>query len=915
MLKGNTKGYISRDLGGADPRPPMSNDERQRLMEFCQAHSSQTFPSNDSSTEQLPESIQSIFNDGFSAKVDGLKDAAVFLGLDLDNLRPDLTIQVSPQSVLRLRVDQVQNVAFMVKQGEGILRGCINGNDCGTGKTVETLAAVYFMATRKARDPHAEHKPVIILCPPIAVGSWRSDYCRFFKRLLTLGDASLLSTEDIIGQVQAMSPGDPSTSRRVFLFTFASFAKTFLSRLPNHVVLRKTLSNPRSKLTDEQVEALRSSEKEILFSLDPRMGPGKFGTCVVDEAHEIKHPKSNKAQAQYLIKADVNFLLTATPTNNRISDLRGLLFALFKPDEWQLNWPRRWEPGEIIRVTFADDFNVFKVPQAGCTSLVPDSASPAYRAALANGQHLWRLNPALYRWLGHHWSFEGKFSRRVHGAIMSLCLLHRSADSTLELPDGRSILVSDVLSIPRTMITTVEVGMSSAEQDSYNELASLWFPHIYFGDTRNVKTPALLTSRNELPRAGFNKTIDWRLSVMTTDINLAQITRFRSVVDSFNLGDRQLDFDSIAGENQDLGVSFYHKVTREEADPKEPPVTRLDMIHYMLKKSAKMRWLLPKLWEWKKEGRKATVFCCNELTQWFIERICLLVGRFNFLSLSAKHSQKIRAEAIADFNTPGRNNNFDFLLTTMNAAGTSVELQGNCNKMVIFELPGNFSAVLNAIGRIHRFGQRRPQDVVILTLAKSYDDFVLARAFRKYVVEVCGKEGFVRLARRFRFRRIDLQLRRRKGITLRKVLAGELLRRTFRMRWNRLGVPFCKTTSLRAYAGERYEKVTELGKALLKRVVPKEDQAIDEALGEDPQREDSDEQRAEGASAQGGGVQGDDVEAEHLEEELVRDFQDFVGEDSGEEPNDQLDSLTDGEGEDGDSEIPDQDGADTEPED
>lgn len=99
--------------------------------------------------------------------------------------------------------------------------------------------------------------------------------------------------------------------------------------------------------------------------------------------------------------------------------------------------------------------------------------------------------------------------------------------------------------------------------------------------------------------------------------------------------------------------------------------------------------------------------------------------------------------------------------------------------MVIFELPENFPAVLNAVGRTHRIGQASPQDVTILTLARSYDDFMLARAFGKYAVEMYGKAGLADLARNLDLRGHDLQLRQRKGVALRQTLAGELVRRRF----------------------------------------------------------------------------------------------------------------------------------------
>lgn len=843
MLKGDSSGYISKKLGMVDPRPAMSGNEQERLLEYCRARTNQSYPTDNLRHDELSDDVQAVFSDSFTTDVDTPQDAAAFLGLNLSHLTPESTLSISPLSTLRLRLDQVQNIAFMVKKGEGILRGCINGNNCGTGKTVETLATVYFMALRKAQDPNSEHKPVLVLCPPAAVRSWQRDYTKFFANLLTLTNTSSLNKEEIIREVQARLPGDPKTSCKIFLFTFSSFG-TFLSKIPNEMVSKKTLSSPRTTLTHEQREALKSSEKEILFQIHTEMGPGKFGICVVDEAHEIKHPKSRKAQAQYLAEADVNFLLSATPTNNRISDLRGLLFALYRPEEWQLKWPASWGPEKVIKRMFADDFDAFNSPKG--ENMVPDEASIQYRAALADGKHLWRLNPALYRWLGHYESFQEHFSQTVHRAIMRICLLHRPMDSSIVFPNGRKPL-SALLGIPVAAISTVELQMDEAEQDRYDQTAGWWFRNIFDANDRNRKTAALLTSRNEIPQAGFNKTMDWRLKTLTADIKLAQITRFRGAFD-FSLGTQELDFDTIDEDNRDLGISFYYMVTRQQTDPKEPPATREKMLCYMLSTSPKMCWLLPKLREWKAIGKKVTIFCVHRLTQWFIERVCLLVGDFNFLSLTSDIKYSDRAKVIEDFNNPRER--FDFLVTTFNVAGTSVELQGDCGNMIIFELPENIPAILNAIGRIHRLGQPSPQDVTILTLAKSYDDFMLARAFGKYAVELCGKEGFTDLARGLdspRLRSYNWQLIESGGVTIKQALAGELMRRKFGMQWNRLGSvellwarlePRSSQLSgpqhaipLKLYAGAQYEEVTLGGKMAYGLVVNGE--SISEKGGKD----------------------------------------------------------------------------------
>lgn len=819
MFQGNSNGHISDQLGNTDQRPVMTDEERQQMIDYCNTHTKQKFPIRKSPDERLPNHLLGVFVNTPAASVDSLEDSAAFLGLDLTDMDDFYALPMSNRSPLRLRIDQVQNVAFMVRKAEGELKGCINGNDCGTGKTIETLAAVYFLAKRKAQQPGAQHKPVIILCPNAAVDSWRRDHTAFFSNLLTLTIFERESKKHILEKIASLRAlNNVESSQQICLFTFRNFAGKFLIRQDAEKARKKSLSYSKSKLLVEQLEALLSADKEVLFSLHEDIDEGKFGICIVDEAHGIKHPKSAKSQAQYLIAADVNFLLTASPTDNRVSDLRGLLFALYKANKWQLDWPKDWNAADVFRIAFAKDFDPFTtLPRK---SLVPSEASLTYRAALARGEHLWRLNPALYRWLGHQKDFSDEFAERVTGAIFEICLLHRAADSSIALPGGRSIPLSEIQGIPPATINTVELKMSQKEQKAYRHYADWWFPHLYDGDNSNARTAALLVSRNELPRSGFNKTIDWRMRSITSDIHMAPITRLRSPYEVF-ARDTVLDFDAFANDNKDLGVSFYYQITRDEnTDPKTPPASRTVMLRYMLRNSAKMRWLLPKLWEWKAAGEKVVIFCNNALSQWLIERVCLLFRGFKFLSLSSTHLQTTRTKVLADFNNPSRR--YDFLLTTFNIAGTSVEIQRDCHKMVIFDLPEAFPACINAVGRIRRVGQQNPQDIIMLTLRDSYDDFMVARSFKKYAVEIGGKAGVVDLvsgltdARLYRF---GARLQRIKWVTLKELVVAELIRRYFGMKWTRLGQAIGYGRRLNEYRGIKYRLMTANGKVLLARAL------------------------------------------------------------------------------------------------
>lgn len=240
-----------------------------------------------------------------------------------------------------------------------------------------------------------------------------------------------------------------------------------------------------------------------------------------------------------------------------------------------------------------------------------------------------------------------------------------------------------------------------------------------------------------------------------------------------------------------------------------------------------MRWLLPNLWHCKKTGEKVVVFVVRPLAQWLIERICLLVGGSNFLSVDSSLPAAAREEVFADFNDPSKS--YDFLIVPMSIGGTSIELQNDCHRAVIFELPESIPTILNAIGRIHRVQQQHEQEVSILTVADSYDDFTLARAFRKYAKELGGKPGFAEVANGISLPpSLESLLQEATGCSAKEALAGELIRRKFGMQWNRLGnVRWGEWLKLHAYFGKEYDDMTRCGKILYQKIADEDEEADD----------------------------------------------------------------------------------------
>ncbi|KAI3394598.1 hypothetical protein diail_2521 [Diaporthe ilicicola] len=832
---GNNTGFFSEELKkkGHDSRETMLPDERRRLMKELEGLSD-TSESSDVSglqscdaedeAQQAGVDSDSVHATKFCMPVDSPKDAATFLGINLEPSR------VSPKSPLELRIDQVQNVALMVKTAEGMLKGLINANDYGTGKSIEALATVFFISERRESQPDfGAHKASIILCPRQALRGWQETHAKYFSSLLTLHICSDSLPKGQHSQkidppnpsalaefLGSLNPSDPQTSRTVIISTYRELSnQEFLVEMEKENIREKELSLKGSTLKHEHIEALEVSQKPELYDLN--FNPAMIGTLIADEAHVIKHPTSRRAQATYLLDAEINFLLTASPIGNKISDVRGLLFALYKSNTWQINWPRNAELARLKRLEmflrmFDQDFDAFK--DTGSGNYVPHNASPEYERALRTGLHLWRLNPHAYRWLGHHLGFGPEFSRRVLGSVFHICLLRRSGESIVELPSGESSTIFKVVGLPPVSVRTVQLQMTEHEEKQYYKPAEGWFEQIFDSSAKaEATTAARVINRNEIPLAGFNNFFDTSLSQITADIGLADVQGIYPLSTGPESATILPDFDDLIHADTDAGMSFYYNMTRLDGEPVQPPPGRADMIRHLTRQSPKIRWLLVKLEELRQKSEKTIIFCVHPLTQWFVEGVCAM-AEFKFLSIRSKpkHGEQVAAAVIDEFNSPSKR--FDFLLSTVRVLGNGVDLHADCHNMIMFELPENIPTIRSAIGRIRRVGQTSPQKVWIPSLDGSYDDYTWSRLSRKYALSLLAfgvlGDGLDRVARRLdsevcskwyimdksissSARRL-IRKRRRQAMPIREVTkllaAGDLVRQELGARQNTSFVPW-----------------------------------------------------------------------------------------------------------------------------
>ena len=175
---------------------------------------------------------------------------------------------LTPALAAALRAYQRDGVRWLALLAANSLGGIL-ADEMGLGKTLQALA---YLSSSKGPQPS------LVVCPTSLVDNWRREAARFTPELRTLG---------IDGPDRA-----------------ALFAQ-----IPAHDLVVTSYA-----LLRRDLEKYRAVE---------------FAAVVLDEAHHIKNPDSQVAQAACALRSRQRFVLTGTPMENSVRDLWSILrFAL-----------------------------------------------------------------------------------------------------------------------------------------------------------------------------------------------------------------------------------------------------------------------------------------------------------------------------------------------------------------------------------------------------------------------------------------------------------------------------------------------------------------------------------------------------------------------------------------------------------
>jgi SNF2 family DNA or RNA helicase len=106
-------------------------------------------------------------------------------------------------------------------------------------------------------------------------------------------------------------------------------------------------------------------------------------------------------------------------------------------------------------------------------------------------------------------------------------------------------------------------------------------------------------------------------------------------------------------------------------------------------------------------------------------------------SLRSSMDASKRAAVINRFNDP--NSNVRALVTRLKNSSFGLNLQYCCSDLIIMAVAENVNLILQIIGRIHRLRQVRIQCVWVITLARSYNNYLQHKQTNKMIAQLAGE--------------------------------------------------------------------------------------------------------------------------------------------------------------------------------
>ncbi|OJD30027.1 helicase [Diplodia corticola] len=597
------------------------------------------------------------------------------------------------------------------------------------------LQPVNTLTLEHLRVQARRYKPTLLVIPSVALQGWRAEMGLQSSLVarLWMGDKARSdwtdlkelvdgNAADLRAAVDALDANDPNTQRHIFITTYQtlrlrSLQHATVGRTPKRSRRRPAQPSDSDSEDGDDEDGGRLSEEQIRNMRS--LLQGLFGLVVLDEAHMAKNARSRTNLAIRRLNAEKILCLTATPTPNRLYDLKGPL-TLF----WECL--KRSFPSNPPSSETDSNFDAGSDEESEHDEIVDLDKYEKMTGMLTkvNMGHSLRpfqqfLNPSAYGRIIGSASITSSSIQVMVRPILSAIMLRRVKGQVFKRQNQSTIIAGTV---PPFKVTVRELRMNAEQAALY--LAA----HRSLVDKLEDKDKKKARQDDDKASGVLN---------MHAHRFLCHAV-FDPVLDAYRKNPKEITAAKLATytSKDDAGYSLYHRITRPR--PGYPPHdSRILRAKLMASSSVKLQDLCGIIQNVCYEGgHKLMVFAVWPAVLTEIEMFLTTLG-IPFYSIRAAFSQPQRQSALAKFNDPA--DEVKILLCSSRTASTSFNAQAACHHLAILELDWSLATIDQIIGRLWRVGQSKIVDVYILVVDFTYDQVLQARATKKALAQLASQ--------------------------------------------------------------------------------------------------------------------------------------------------------------------------------
>ncbi|TGO18443.1 hypothetical protein BTUL_0010g01140 [Botrytis tulipae] len=290
--------------------------------------------------------------------------------------------------------------------------------------------------------------------------------------------------------------------------------------------------------------------------------------------------------------------------------------------------------------------------------------------------------------------------------------------------------------IPHYTVKTVNLRMSKLHQEYYDDSTFEWRKKLYV-PSETGRPITSVKQQNSEAAVTINMEAYRGLQLASFDGQLIKLVQRR--VKEVPAGTAK-EVASWYDLDDDHGITYkYYRTLPSDAWFLTLPTNRLQAAIGAMGLSPKLKAIVLQVAEWKAKGERCLVFLNWPMSQWATEGVLHLLG-FKVMSILSAHKAEDRRKAIEAFNDP--KHDVDVMLIGFRIGGYGLNFHHACSKMIIAEYPTSIDILLHVFGRLHRLGQKKVQEIIILFLENSFDGWIRNKMSEKFVNKLVAEGKF-----------------------------------------------------------------------------------------------------------------------------------------------------------------------------